>query len=186
MSTTTLTSFLSSVNWPDVLTTIFGSGVIVALISHFFENRMSREERKNLLAKEIYFKLQEKTEEIRICLETLIRKMESMSKEIKLKLEKGINESNYVSWDDYENEKIKLITNLKTYFPRMRPTEYEHIIKLLSETSSIYKKFKDNGGSLTREDIGMFASKESEFTGAVYSLEIEIQGGLNDARNEIK
>ena len=54
----------SSINWPSVLATILGSGIMVAFLEHFFARRRSREERASLLARDIYFRLQEKAEKI--------------------------------------------------------------------------------------------------------------------------
>ena len=70
-----------------ITTGSLAGSLFTVLIQHYFERNKLKTERESLLAREIYFKLQDKAEKIRFGMHLLSLRMDKITLEIKLKVE---------------------------------------------------------------------------------------------------
>lgn len=161
----------------------FGS-LIVVFVQHYFEKNKLKTERESLLAREIYFRLQDKAEKIRFGMQLLSRRMDKITLEIKLKVENGMVVENRLE-DDYLDERINLAVYLETYFPSVNLKSYNDCINLIPKMVMIYKEFIENS-SLQKEKIEELNKINQDFNSGMVLLSSQIQSELNKARSAIK
>ena len=157
---------------------------MATVVSKIFDLIQSGKERKHLLAREIYFRLQDKAEKIRFGMQILTRRMNMIGTEIKLKIEKNVD-SQTILGDDYAQERIDLAVFLETYFYNINTKQYNECMDMFPPVMLIYKKFKDNQGVLHQEDIDELNRVSQEFANGMRNLSLSVQCELEKSKANI-
>ncbi len=164
----------------------FGSlsgSLITIIIKHFLDKNKLKTERQAQLQKEIYFKLQDKAEDVFEGLYILKRRADEMFITQKAFIDKKIENLSKFE-DDFKKERIKLASNLQLFFPNVNKKKYNDSITKHSKIGELhFKLYKSK--TLTKEKINEFDKLYDEFNGNIFDLTKEILQELKKEKEKI-
>ena len=166
----------------EIATIIIGSGlfagIISAIVSHYSTSRINSEERKFLLKKEEYFRLQKKAEIIFGYMCKYDKKIKTMFSQ----LEAHSYSLNEIQKDEEEMNKYKqqIYEILHVYFWD-KSQEYNTYSETMSNLMSIYFDVIRNG-NMTQDDIDNVEKYEPAFREAQYKFTTAVLDYIKDNR----
>jgi hypothetical protein len=172
-------------DWGQIIFLVLGSSLIATLISKIFDLFQADKERKNILAREIYFHLQERAEKILFGMQVLMLRMNYMNAAVRLKFENNIFDTSPIE-EGRLDDRVNLAVYLEIYFPNVDLKDYNRCIEMFKPATIIYDEFVKSSGQILKERATELNNIVGQFEIGMRGLSIKIQEQLDIARQNIK